>query len=104
MEWQFFSFVDENNNPKFEIVNSNFSDSGMGFKWKILKISLTFICYTCGRDARHLLCGNHNKEFAEINLSPPIDRKGLKKSIIEFSIMVYDKLGFGDENFRGSQM
>lgn len=99
---EFFSFVDENNNPKFEIVNSkSFSDGGMGFKWKDTEnfIGLLFVTHG-GRDARHLLYGNHNKEFAEINLYPPIDRKRFEKnSIIEFSIMVYDKLGFGDENF-----
>ena len=79
---EFFSFVDENNNPKFEIVNSkSFSDSGMGFKWKNTEnfIGLLFVTHG-GRDARHLLYGNHNKEFAEINLSPQLIVKGLKKS------------------------
>lgn len=98
---EFFSFVDENNNPKFEIVNSRSYNEGIAFKVKNTEnfIGLLFVTHG-GRDARCLLRGDHPLGFGEFNLKPTTDSDTFKRNPnIELSIMVFDKLGYREENF-----
>ena len=98
---EFFSFVDENNNPKFEIVNSRSYNEGIAFKVKNTEnfIGLLFVTHG-GRDARCLLRGDHPRGFGEFNLKPTTDSDTFKRNPnIELSIMVFDKLGYREENF-----
>ena len=94
---EFFSFVDTNNNPKILISRSKKYQNGIRFDWNDTSEFRGLLRVTRGGlEGEYLIYGDHSKEFAEINLY----NKGVsQRPIAEVALMIYDNLGYGEENY-----
>ena len=94
---EFFTFVDEQNNPRIEFSKSKVYNSGIRFDWNDTSEFRGVLRVTRGGiNGEYLVYGDHSKEFAEINF---FNKKVSQNPIAEVTLMIYDNLGYNEENF-----